>query len=541
MGGLSSGSHRRVANRRFRWVIAGAVVIALGLGVAAVVAFRPTAEVKRVADAGSASTVASARVIAASYHHAVTINPDTTPTAITEAMPNGQLRLTESAGPVRIKQGSSWVPLDSTLTKLSDGRLAPKASALTVAFSSGGASPLMTVTQSSGQLFTIAAPVSTLPKPVVAGASVTYPDVLPGVDLQLTATPTGASEVLVVKTAAAAANPGLAAVTFGFSGATVSTDSAGDAIVGTGASALVLPPASWWDSSLKGAGASGPGGDAGAQPLSRTVSSSGETVDVAAISSTAGVQYPLFVGSNNVTEAQDAWGFVQNAVPGTDANSPFWHGTIDPLIDPYYTAHVGYLPGPLNNINPGVALHAHGLWSFPVPSSVWGANIGDTEFLGFVEHSSVCGTPGSSTIDAVSVTGAITAAQTWNNQPATGAVLDSKAVPNTSGLSCGASGNGSSFGFNVTSAVAAAAAARASSVGLELRPDSENDANSWRKFSLMAIQINYGNPPSQPTNPHFVLPSVACGTASAPAIVNSASVALKLASTTADVRQRQCR
>ncbi|WP_416069704.1 LamG domain-containing protein [Streptomyces sp. AK02-01A] len=53
-----------------------------------------------------------------------------------------------------------------------------------------------------------------LPEPTLDGATATYPDVLPGVDLKLTATAEGYRQTLAVKTAQAAASPELEQITF---------------------------------------------------------------------------------------------------------------------------------------------------------------------------------------------------------------------------------------------------------------------------------------------------------------------------------------
>src|SRR5688572_12145574 len=73
------------------------------------------------------------------------------------------------------------------------------------AFSGGGTGPLARIT-SGGREVAMGWPAA-LPAPVLSGDTATYPNVLPDVDLVLTADSMGFSEVLVVKTPAAARHP----------------------------------------------------------------------------------------------------------------------------------------------------------------------------------------------------------------------------------------------------------------------------------------------------------------------------------------------
>jgi hypothetical protein len=134
-----------------------------------------------------------------------------TETTRVTAQPDGTMRFESSTVPVRVKQGGEWVPVDLSLTS-SGGRLAPKASAIPMMFGAGRSTELARVATSTGAWLTETWPLGTLPTPMVSGTKATYPSVLPGVDLVLSATPVGMSEVLVVKTASAAKNPTLAAL-----------------------------------------------------------------------------------------------------------------------------------------------------------------------------------------------------------------------------------------------------------------------------------------------------------------------------------------
>jgi hypothetical protein len=75
-----------------------------------------------------------------------------------------------------------------------------------------------------------------LPEPRLARDTATYPDVLPGVDLVVRATVTGFTHVLVVKSAAAAANPTLARISYPLGGTGIRiepNDQGGVSVTGT--------------------------------------------------------------------------------------------------------------------------------------------------------------------------------------------------------------------------------------------------------------------------------------------------------------------
>jgi Concanavalin A-like lectin/glucanases superfamily len=168
----------------------------------------------------------------------VTIDALTTETEQFVAEPNGGLELTANPSPVRTEQRGRWVPIDTTLHRAADGSLAPVATAYgSVRFSRGGTGPLVSTT-AGGITYSLDWPTS-LPTPTVSGSVATYRSVLPGVDLQMSATSTGGfSDVLVVHTATAAANPAVTRLTFGahVTGGRVNSGSDGTMMV-TGARA----------------------------------------------------------------------------------------------------------------------------------------------------------------------------------------------------------------------------------------------------------------------------------------------------------------
>ncbi|MEV2197558.1 LamG-like jellyroll fold domain-containing protein [Streptomyces phaeochromogenes] len=125
----------------------------------------------------------------------------------TVANPDGTFTLTQSTEPQRARaEDGSWQDIDVTLEKRSNGTVGPKSAVVDLAFSGGGSGSDMLRLGHEGQMVKLGWPTS-LPVPSLDGATATYADVpIVGVDLQLTATAEGYREVLVVKTADAAAS-----------------------------------------------------------------------------------------------------------------------------------------------------------------------------------------------------------------------------------------------------------------------------------------------------------------------------------------------
>ncbi|MEV6970084.1 LamG domain-containing protein [Hamadaea sp. NPDC051192] len=132
----------------------------------------------------------------------------------TFANPSGSLTTVMSASPQRARRDDgSWAPIDTTLRRLSDGTLAPVNAAAAVRFSGGGDGPLATFIAGGGRL-SYSWP-SALPAAAIDGDTAVYTEIMPGVDLRVRALADGFTYSLVVKTATAASNPGLASVSLG--------------------------------------------------------------------------------------------------------------------------------------------------------------------------------------------------------------------------------------------------------------------------------------------------------------------------------------
>ncbi len=125
----------------------------------------------------------------------VEIVADRTDSSQTFAEPNGGYATRESVLPVRTRAADGqWVGIDTTLTRRSDGRIAPVAITTGLTLSPGGAGPLYVLTE-DGASMSVSWPYGSLPMPTLQGATATYPDVLPGVNLLVSARASGVTRV----------------------------------------------------------------------------------------------------------------------------------------------------------------------------------------------------------------------------------------------------------------------------------------------------------------------------------------------------------
>lgn len=182
----------------------------------------------------------------------VQVTSATTASSTLTANPNGTLTLTQSVTPVRKKINGAWQNLDATLVKTAHG-YSPRVSTDTLTFSAGGGGPLVSLGLGTSSLSFSLPKTFTLTTPTVSGASATYHDVLPGVDLEVTADNQGGySESLIVENATAAHNPALASIGFttGAKDLILHADKAGNLAATTPAGAILYtaPAPDMWDS-----------------------------------------------------------------------------------------------------------------------------------------------------------------------------------------------------------------------------------------------------------------------------------------------------
>ncbi|MEU2624328.1 LamG domain-containing protein [Streptomyces sp. NPDC007157] len=175
----------------------------------------------------------------------------------TFANPDGTYTLKQATSPQRAKDDAgTWHDIDTTLVHRADGSIGPRYAAADESFSAGGTQSMVHLAKDQRSL-SVRWP-GELPAPSLDGATATYSEVLPGVDLQLTAVPDGYREVLVVKSAEAAQQQALEQLRFAIEGDGVSIiPGAGGGLRAVDAddnAVFIGPAGQMWDSAGSGGG-----------------------------------------------------------------------------------------------------------------------------------------------------------------------------------------------------------------------------------------------------------------------------------------------
>lgn len=246
---LSSGRHRVLSVSCVFAVLAGGVLPVPAWADPGVSGVGPVS----VAGAESAALAAAAR-----SGEPVVVDALTTQTSVVTANPDGVLTMSSSSRPVRVREGSGWVPVDTSVVRGSDGRFTSRAVAVDASFSAGGQGPLVELSAPDGGVVTLSLPFD-LPVPSVSGATLTYANVLPDVDVVVEGLAESFTEVVVVKTRQALADERLTELRVA-----VTTSDGLDLVVGADGRSVVndsrgrmvfaAPAAGLWDSRSTPAG-----------------------------------------------------------------------------------------------------------------------------------------------------------------------------------------------------------------------------------------------------------------------------------------------
>ncbi|QLH19310.1 LamG-like jellyroll fold domain-containing protein [Streptomyces sp. Rer75] len=429
------------------------------------------------------------------------------------ATPDGYLEANEYLRPVRTRAGGEWKPIDTDLARTSDGTVAPKAAALDVAFSGGGDGPMVRMRR-AGRELALSWPTA-LPAPVLEGNTATYQDVLPEVDLRLSSDADGFSQLLVVKSAKAAASPGLEQLRLKLRTQNIQvqqTTDGGLEAVDNGAKSAVFEASTplMWDSSdatsqttarkpaaprkgpmknpdtsqqaLQGTAEDEPGaGESGKlAPIGVHVPTDGQELvltpdrDVLRGGDTV---YPVFIDPQWHSPRSSAWTMASKYW----ASSPQWK------FNGKSTEGLGYCEW--NYCNPYDTKRLF----YRIPTSAFaGKTVLSAEFVVRNTWSASC----SKREVELWRTKDISSSTTWNSQNAAGFWVDHlKTYSFAYGYEGCAAGDAE---FDVRSAVQEAASKKWSTMTFGLRAGSESDRYAWKRFSDKAfLRVKYNRPPPQ--------------------------------------------
>ena len=495
-------------------VLTGGVHASAGTGA-------PHHPLAKPADAPAPLSAARAAARARSTGKPVIASALTTPRSETTAEPDGSFRLTQSAEPVRAWRHGTWLPLNATL-QATGKTVTPAVTSSPLTLSAGGTTtPLATLT-AAGRTLSLSWPGITLPTPTLSGATATYPDVLPGVDMVITAdTQGGFSEVLVVENATAAANPALASLTFGASapGLQVMADASGDLSVAASAKAepvFTAPAPLMWDSAPAptttatvtgpdgtaveaGSGlpasssTAGPGAGAHTATVPVTVSGQSITLTPPTASLTgSSVEYPVYIDPtwHSIHSNVSDWTQVDSQWP----DQTYWNESDNlqvGLCD--WLGQCGY-----DNAGDPVTFRARSFIRMPVPSLPTNAEINDAYFYTTNHWAPSC----TATPDQLWTTGGISSSTDWNNQPAWQSEIQQKSFAYGYSSSC-AWQNGDVV-WTITSVMKTDVANSVSNQTFGLRAASESDDSQWKQFrhgtgyENTEITVYYNDPPNKP-------------------------------------------
>lgn len=410
-------------------------------------------------------------------------------------------------------QSGEWVDLDTGFTASDSGAITTAAAISNITVSSGGSDPFVTATSPDGGTVSLTWP-NPLPVPAVEGDTVTYAEVLSGVDLQVSSGVDGFTYALIVKSAEAAANPELASIDIGITsdGLTVTQDTTTDEITATDTGGEVVfsaPAAYMWDSSLS---------TETTEPAAETFSATAEEtpvsddnampglyapVDVALADGTLtvtpdaamlqdpDVQYPITIDPPFVGTRQ-AWANIHE-----DSPSSSWTSDKD------WPRKGGMRVG--DDRWPGCG-DACGLWR-----SVIRFSLGDLKGkdllsvkVGMTQtHTGGCGSTG---LELWEVDREISNGTTWNAvDGATKRELDSKSVASSNGTGeCSTKHPDRDINFDgsgLANAVKASINNDERWMTFMVRASDEDNRDAWRRIDHKSVelQIDYNSPATVPT------------------------------------------
>ncbi|MFE9614351.1 hypothetical protein [Streptomyces sp. NPDC006012] len=447
----------------------------------------------------------------------------------TFANPDGfTFTLEQSVAPMwaQLPDGSFVTP-DATLVRQSDGSVRPKAAVVDMTFSGGGDGGGLVRLGKDGRSLSLAWP-GKLPTPVLDGDTAVYPEVLPGVDLQMQASTEGFRQVLVVKSREAAENSALARVSFpvGAQGLTVGPGSAGGmrALDGNGNAVFTAPAALMWDSAgdagsgtradgagtgsatpqaglagragVQGAAAEGGDADPSAGPGAGDASATVPVqVDDQAVSVTpdrdlltgADTVFPVYIDPQTGLNAS-----ARTVV--TSTGGKYWAFTGDEGVGDCENKVIGDYLYECGDGSP----HVNRMFFQFSPAALAGKNVVDATFRATETWSFSCD---ATTVD-LTRTNNISSATAWPGPSSLGLVASRKVSAGRS-TACDPSQPDAPIEFHdsrLTTVVKNFAAGKFARLTLRLSADNESDANGWKRFKNDGVvSVTYVSLPALPS------------------------------------------
>ncbi|MFI6405027.1 LamG-like jellyroll fold domain-containing protein [Streptomyces sp. NPDC050548] len=413
----------------------------------------------------------------------------------TVANPDGTFTTKQYVQPVRTRVDGEWTDIDTTLVRQKNGTLAPKAALTAMSFSGGGGTTFATI-QKDGHALSLDWPTK-LPEPKTDGSTATYPNVLDGVDLKVTASAEGFSHVLVVKTAKAAAAPALAALQLPFDtdSVTLAEDTEGGLTAtdpGAGGAVFEAPQPVMWDSShgteqAPAAEESTQTPPEGAQVADVGVDVSSDTMTLtpdADLLTDADTVYPVYIDPVVKTASRSSWTMVSSYY----SSSEFWKFDDD--------EGVGRCPSDVS-VRCASSTDVKRQF-FAIPTGTFAdKDIIDAEFA-VTQVFTYSSTAREVQLARVNSTGAsaINSATNWSNQPSSKATVDTKSPTENAG-SC--TSTNQNVRFDATSTVQTAADKGWDTTTFRLKAASESDTSYWKRFCGNAyLSVQYNRPPLEP-------------------------------------------
>ncbi|MFJ4916994.1 LamG-like jellyroll fold domain-containing protein [Streptomyces sp. NPDC088726] len=423
----------------------------------------------------------------------------------TVANPDGTFTTTASVQPVRALKNGEWTDIDTTLVRQKDGSYVPKAAVTAMSFSGGGTTTFGTI-QKDGRSLSLDWP-DKLPEPQVEGSTATYADVMPGVDLQVTASAEGFSHLIVVKDAEAADNPDLSQLELPVSATSVDVQESEDggltATDTAGGTVFEAPAPLMWDS-RQNAGdepgapspsAEGPADDGiaetppdGTRIADVDVQVSDDTLTLTPDNSLLtgdDTVYPVYIDPVVKTASRSGWTMVSSYY----SSAEFWKFGGDEGVG-RCPADVSARCASSNDVKRQF---------FAVPTAGFeGKDIIKAEFAVTMVHTYSTSAK-SVQLGRVNSTGAsgINSATNWGNQPSLKADLGSKSPTNPAG-SC--TSNNQNVRFDVQSTVQQAADKGWDTTTFRMRAGDEGEYSYWKRFCGNAqLEVTYNRPPLAPS------------------------------------------